>query len=102
MSSLVPPRQFLKREAHSQELLSQLQEKNKDVYSTKTPPLGPSQQNQRIKCDDTMTKIKYRYFIIIQECQSEFYAIKYITPERTAWGLGNSISNWVCAQGIRD
>lgn len=48
-----------------------------------------------------MTKMKYRYFIIIQQCQSEFYAIKYITPERTAWGLGNSISNWVCAQVIR-
>lgn len=40
-----------------------------------------------------VTKTKYRYFIIIQECQSEFYAIKYITPERTARGSGNSISD---------
>lgn len=31
-----------------------------------------------------MTEMKYRYSIIIQECQSEFYAAKDITPERIA------------------
>lgn len=31
-----------------------------------------------------VTKMKYRYPIIIQECQSEFYATQDITPERIA------------------
>lgn len=56
--------------------------------------MRPSQQNQGLSVMVIMmTKTKYRYFIIIQECQSEFYAIKHITPERTARGSGNSISD---------
>lgn len=43
------------------------------------------------------TKKEYRYFIIIQKYDSEFYTIKYIILKRIAWGLGNLISIWVCA-----
>lgn len=43
------------------------------------------------------TKKEYRYFILIQECHSEFYTIKYIILKRIAWGLGNPISIWVHA-----
>lgn len=46
------------------------------------------------------TKKEYRYFIIIQECDSEFYTIKYIILKRISWSLGNLISIWVCAWAI--